>query len=65
MPLKHDHPQYGGYTSPLLQMLQERWPGFHPLREMEKMLNDPKTPPKVKKSLRKDLAAYTVLRVNP
>ncbi len=47
-----------GYGPTLLELLNERWPGFHPGREMEKMYHDPKTPPKVKKRLRQDLAAY-------
>ena len=55
MPLKHDHPKYG---PALLELLRERWPGFHPVREMEKMYNDPETPPKLKKRLQKDLTAY-------
>jgi hypothetical protein len=55
MPLKHYHLKYG---PSLLALLNERWAGFCPLCEMEKLLNDPKTPPRVKKSLRKDLAAY-------
>ena len=53
MPLKHYH-----LKPSLLALLDERWAGFCPLCEMEKMYHDPKTPPKVKKRLRQDLAAY-------
>jgi hypothetical protein len=55
MPLKHDHPKYG---PALLELLAQRWPDFNPLREMEKMYHDAQTPPKLKKRLQKDLAAY-------
>jgi hypothetical protein len=56
MPPQHYHLKCG---FSLLALLDERWAGFCPLCEMEKLLNDPETPPKVKTHLRKDLAAYT------
>jgi hypothetical protein len=62
MPPQHYHLKSG---SSLLALLDERWVGFCPLCEMEKMLNDPKTPPELKKRLRRDIDAYTVLRVKP
>ena len=60
MSLKHYH-----LKSSLLALLDERWAGFCPLCEMAKMLNDPKTPPKLKGRLRKDLDAYTVPQLKP
>jgi hypothetical protein len=55
MPSQHYHLKSG---PSLLALLDKRWAGFCPLCEMERMLNDPKTPPNVKKRLRQDLAAY-------
>jgi hypothetical protein len=57
MPLKHYHLKSG---PSLLALLDERWAGFCPLCEMEKMLNDAQTPPNVKVRLRRDIDAYTV-----
>jgi hypothetical protein len=57
MPLKHYHLKCG---SSLLALLDERWAGFCPLCEMEKMYHDAQTPPKVKKRLRRNIDAYTV-----
>jgi hypothetical protein len=56
MPSKHDHPKYG---PALLELLRERWPGFHPVREMEKIYSDPEIPPELKKRLQREITAYT------
>ncbi len=52
---EHDHPKYG---PTLLGLLAKQGPGFHPVREMEKMYNDPETPSQLKKRLQKGLTAY-------
>jgi hypothetical protein len=52
---EYDHPKYG---PTLLGLLTKQGPGFHPVREIEKMYNDPEIPPKLKKRLQKDLTAY-------
>jgi hypothetical protein len=61
MPLKHYHLK----GPSLLALLDARLAGFCPLCEMEKLLNDPKTPPNLKGRLQKDLDAYTVPRPKP
>jgi hypothetical protein len=61
MSLKHYHLK----GPSLLALLDARLAGFCPLCEMEKLLNDPKTPPKLKGRLRKDLDAYTVPQLKP
>jgi hypothetical protein len=58
---KCEHLKYGRR---LLELLDERWAGFCPLCEMEKMYNDPETPPKLKARLRKSIAAYTGVGVS-
>jgi hypothetical protein len=60
MPLKHYH-----LKPSLLALLDERWAGFCPLCEMEKLYHDAQTPPKLKERLRKDLNAYTVPQLKP
>jgi hypothetical protein len=62
MPFKCNHLKCG---PALLALLDERWADFCPLCEMEKLYHDPKTPPKVKKRLQKDLDAYTVPQLKP
>jgi hypothetical protein len=60
MPLKHYH-----LKPSLLALLDERWAGFCPLCEMEKLYHDAQTPPNVKKRLRRDIDAYTVPKPKP
>jgi hypothetical protein len=60
MPRKHYYLKCG----PAL-LERERWPDFCPLCEMKKMLNDPKTPPELKKRLRRNIDAYTVPKLKP
>jgi hypothetical protein len=62
MPLKHYHLKYG---PSLLALLDERWAGFCPLCEMEKLYHDAQTPPELKNRLRRNIDAYTVPKLKP
>jgi hypothetical protein len=62
MLLKHYHLKCG---PALLALLDERWADFCPVCEMEKMYNDPETPPELKKRLRRNIDAYTVPKLKP
>jgi hypothetical protein len=56
MPPQHYHLKGPSF----LALLDARWAGFCPVCEMGKLLNDPKTPPKLKARLRRQIDAYTV-----
>jgi hypothetical protein len=59
-------PQHYHLKGPsLLALLDERLAGFCPLCAMARMLNDPKTPPKLKARLRRQIDAYTVPKLKP